>query len=91
MTREVYTDKDFIRFSRSYVFVRVMEDTDSEGDSVARRFRVEGTPTLVILNSSGREVGRIVGGRDALDLIDDIEEIIESAHPKSARPGTYTL
>lgn len=86
MTREVYTDKEFIRFSRSYVFVRVMEDTDSEGARLARRFRIEGTPTLVILNSRGREVGRILGGGDALDLIDELKGIIESA-----RPGRYTL
>ena len=86
MTREVYADEAFIRFSRSYVFVRVMEDIDSEGYRLARRFRTEGTPTLIILNSSGKEVGRILGGRDALDLIDELKEIIESAHP-----GKYRL
>ena len=86
MTREVYADDSFIRFSRSYVFVRVMEDTDSEGYRLVRRFRPEGTPTLIILNSSGKEVGRILGGRDALDLIDELKEIIESAHP-----GKYRL
>jgi hypothetical protein len=80
MTREVYTDEEFIRFSRSYVFVRVMEDTDPEGNGLARRFRIEGTPTLIVLDSRGREVGRIVGGRDASDLIDELEEIIESSH-----------
>jgi thioredoxin-related protein len=63
-----------------------MEDTDSEGARLARRFRIEGTPTLVILNSSGREVGRILGGGEALDLIDELKRIIESA-----RPGRYSL
>jgi hypothetical protein len=79
MTREVYTDKEFIQFSRSYVFVRVMEDIDAEGARLARRFDIEGTPTLIILNSSGKEVGRILGGRDASDLIDELKEIMSSA------------
>ena len=90
MAREVYTDKAFIQFSRNHVFVRVMEDADAEGERLARRFRIEGTPTLIILNSSGKEVDRIVGGRDALDLIDELNEIIQSAK-EGAQPGRYTL
>ena len=86
MAREVYPDKDFIQFSRSYVWVRVMEDIDAEGARLARRFRIEGTPTLIVLNPSGREVDRIVGGRDAPDLIDELKEIIQSA-----QLGRYSL
>jgi hypothetical protein len=86
MAREVYTDSDFIQFSRSYVFVRVMDDIDDEGARLARRFRIEGTPTLIVLNPSGREVDRILGARDALDLIDELKEIIQSA-----QGGRYTL
>jgi hypothetical protein len=86
MAREVYTDKEFIQFSSKHVLVRIMEDTDAEGERIARRFRIEGTPTLVVLNSSGKEVGRILGGRDVLDLIDSLEEIMDSAHP-----GKYTI
>jgi hypothetical protein len=86
MAREVYTDSDFIQFSRGYVFVRVMEDIDAEGARLARKFRIEGTPTLIILNSSGREVDRIFGGRDAPDLIDELKEIIQSV-----QGGRYTL
>jgi thioredoxin-related protein len=56
-----------------------MEDVDTEGRSLARRFDIEGTPTLLILNSSGKEIGRILGGMDPSDLIDEIEGIIESA------------
>jgi thioredoxin-related protein len=75
MTREVYADKEFIEFSRSQVFMRVFEDTDPEGARLARRFRISGFPTLIILNSSGHEVDRIVGAMDAQDLIEELESI----------------
>jgi thioredoxin-related protein len=82
MAREVYTDKEFIKFSQSQVFIRVIEDTSIEGKSLARKFRIEGTPTLIILDSSGKEVDRIVGGRDAQELIDELKDIFQSAKSK---------
>jgi thioredoxin-related protein len=79
MAREVYTDKEFIKFSKSLLFMRVFEDTSAEGKSLARKFRIEGTPTLIILDSSGKEIDRILGGMDARDLIEELKEIIQSA------------
>jgi len=74
MTREVYSNSEFIEFSRKYVMMRVFQDTDPQGDRLASRYRIEGFPTLLILNSSGREIGRILGFRSAQDLIDEIGE-----------------
>lgn len=79
MTREVYTDKEFIKFSRSQIFMRVFEDTDPEGERLARRFKVRGFPTLIILDSKGREVDRILGAMSAQDLIEELKLIFESA------------
>jgi hypothetical protein len=78
MTREVYPDKEFIKFSQSYVFVRVFQDTDPQGNRIARRFGVEGFPTLLLLDSSGREVDRILGFRDAEELMDDIKSAFKT-------------
>ena len=79
MTREVYPDKEFIEFSRSQVFVRVFVDTDPDGDRLARRFRLEGFPTFIILDSKGQEVDRIEGGMSAQDLIKALTDIFENA------------
>lgn len=79
MTREVYSNKEFIEFSRSQIFMRIFVDTDPEGERLARRFALEGTPTLIILNSKGREVDRIIGGRRAQDLIRELGLIFEAA------------
>jgi thioredoxin-related protein len=79
MAREVYTDKEFIKFSQNQVFIRVLEDTSSEGKRLARKFRIDGTPTFIIMDSSGKEIDRIVGGMAARDLIEELKDIFQSA------------
>jgi thioredoxin-related protein len=79
MAREVYTDKEFIRFSRSQVFMRVFQDTDPEGERLARKFRIDGVPTLIVLDSDGREVDRLLGAMSAPELIDELTFIFEGA------------
>jgi thioredoxin-related protein len=79
MTREVYPDKRFIEFSRSQVFMRVFEDTEAEGSRMARKFRVRAFPTIIILDSKGQEVDRILGAMSAPDLIEELSLIFQSA------------
>ncbi len=79
MTREVYPNKDVIKFSRSQVFMRVFEDTEAEGAKLARKFGIEGFPTLIILDSKGKEVDRIEGARSPEELIEELKLIFESA------------
>ena len=77
MAREVYTDKAFIQFSRKYVWIRLFQDTDPQGARLASKFRVEGVPTLIILDSSGREVDRILGFLSAPELMEELQSIVE--------------
>ncbi len=79
MTREVYPDKKFIEFSRSQVFMRVFEDTEDEGARLAERFHVDGFPTIIIIDSEGREVDRILGARRTQDFIDELKSIFKNA------------
>jgi thioredoxin 1 len=79
MTREVYPDKKFTEFSKAQIFMRFFSDTEPEGSRLARKFGVKGFPTLIILDSKGNEVDRIVGERSAPDLIDELKDIFESA------------
>ena len=78
MTREVYPDKEFIKFSQNYVFIRVFQDTEPQGNRLARRFGVEGFPTLLLLDSSGREVDRVLGFRSAEELMDEIKSAFKT-------------
>ena len=79
MTRAVDPDKDFIEFSKSQIFMRFVFDTDSEGARLARKFRVNGYPTLIILDSNGDEVDRIVGERSAPELIAKLRSIFQES------------
>ena len=79
MTREVYPDNRFIRFSRSQVFIRVFEDTEPQGARLADRFQVDGFPTLIVLDSTGHEVDRIEGAMSAPDLIEELQVIFRNA------------
>jgi thioredoxin 1 len=79
MAREVYPDKKFTEFSKTQIFMRFFSDTDPEGARLARKFGVRGFPTLIILDSKGHVVDRIMGERTAPDLIDELQDIFESA------------
>jgi thioredoxin-related protein len=79
MTREVYPDTEFIKFSRSQIFMRVMQDTDPLGERLARKYRIDGVPTLIILDSAGKEVDRIQGFMSAPELIEELQLIFEAA------------
>jgi thioredoxin-related protein len=83
MTREVYPNSRFIEFSRSQVFMRVFQDTDPEGSRLARKFGIQGFPTLIILDSSGHEIDRIMGAMSAEDLIEELKLIFDNAEDGS--------
>ncbi len=82
MAREVYTNPKVIRYSRSMVFMRVFEDTEEEGARLARRFHIQGFPTLIILDSKGQEVDRILGFVGPEELIKALESTSKSGKPK---------
>ncbi len=79
MAREVYTDKEFIEFSKKFVFMRVLADKNPEGEELKSRYRVGGVPTLLILDSKGREIDRLPGARPADLLMEELELILNYA------------
>ncbi len=85
MTREVYSDKTMVEFSRRQIFVRIFVDNDPQGESLASKFKIRGYPTILVLDSSGREVDRITGFRRARDLIEELQEIFDNAPKKRLR------
>ena len=87
MAREVYTDEEFIKFSTKFVFMRVFFDVDREGAQLKEKYQVQGVPTLLVLDSNGKEVDRLIGFRSAEALIEDLEFIFE--HPP--RRGRFRL
>jgi tetratricopeptide (TPR) repeat protein len=81
MAREVYPDKDFIRFSRTQVFMLLDVENDPEGVHLAGKFDVNLYPTVLVLSSNGEEISRITGGRSTDGLIRDLKEIFADPVP----------
>ena len=79
MAREVYTNEEFIEFSQKFVFMRVLADKNPEGAELKSRYRVGGVPTLLILDSKGREIDRLPGARPADLLMEELELILNYA------------
>jgi len=59
--------------------VVVKLDADREGRGAARRYRVDGFPTVVFLDPSGREVGRIPGYLPPAPFLEELGDILARA------------
>lgn len=65
MAESTYVDTAIIALEKRMVFVRVNADNDT---ATARLFRVKRYPTLILANSDGNEVDRVVGYLSAPEL-----------------------
>jgi thiol:disulfide interchange protein len=59
--------------------VSIKLNADKEGRAAAQRYRVEGYPTIVFVDGSGSEVGRIPGYMDAGPFLAELEDILHRA------------
>ena len=74
LDRTTLSDSNVQRALGGVVSVRLNAETD--GREVARRFNVSGYPTILFLNASGDEVGRIPGYLEASPFLAEIQQII---------------
>ncbi len=59
LDKDTYTHADVVKISRE--FVNLKTDAEREGKDLAKKYGVSGFPTIVFLNKSGEQIGRIVG------------------------------
>ncbi len=76
MAREVHTNKEFIEFTKTQVFMLLDAEKDNDGIRLAGKFDVRSYPTILVLDAQGREINRLIGGSGAVALIRDLKEII---------------
>lgn len=76
MANSVFTTKEAgDYFNRKFVNIKI-DMEKGEGVNLARQFRIQGYPTFIILDSKGKELGRIVGGAEINEFIMRVEGII---------------
>lgn len=61
MDETVYQSPRIAALQDQVVFVKLNAEDGSEGEDFARRSRVQGYPTTIMLDSNGSEIGRHVG------------------------------
>lgn len=70
MDKDVYTNPSVIALSGKYVFIKI--DADQRPD-LTKKYEVSGFPTTVLLDSGGREIGRIPGYVDASRFLQQVQ------------------
>ncbi|HVP35970.1 MAG TPA: tetratricopeptide repeat protein [Terriglobales bacterium] len=70
MADSTFTDTSMVRFSMDYVFFKANAEKDT---ALADKYKVNGYPTIILANSSGLEIDRIVGYAPAPEFIHDIK------------------
>ena len=79
MANTVFTSKEAgDYFNKKFVNIKI-DMEKGEGINLARQFRIQGYPTFIILNSKGKELGRIVGGAEAKQFIQKVEQVLSNA------------
>lgn len=80
MAKNVFTLSRVGEFFASR-FVSLMMDMESgEGPDLSHRYKVKAYPTMLVLDAAGKELGRIVGYRDAEAFLTEVQNIL--AAPK---------
>ncbi len=76
LDKETYADPRVMEKAKSFVCVKV----DGEDDPTsAAKYNVEGYPTILLLDSSGRELHRVTDFKPAADFLTDMETALAKA------------
>jgi thiol:disulfide interchange protein len=77
MTEEVFSqEKAGAYFNREFINAK-FDAEKGEGLELARKYRIQAYPTFLVLDSDGKEVGRIVGSNDIDPFIESVKQVAE--------------
>ncbi|MFP4050353.1 MAG: thioredoxin family protein [Thermoplasmata archaeon] len=78
MEEEVYPDEDLVQKSSEFINIKVNVDHNND---LAKQYNIESIPTLMFLNSEGEVLIREIGFMSSSELIDTMDQILNSAPP----------
>lgn len=84
LDREVYTDAEVQKIADQFVFVKVNCEKD---EATARKYYVEGFPTMVFLSPQGKVIDRIDGFVEKGVLVKYLNDIIQKVGPPKPSPN----
>jgi protein disulfide-isomerase len=86
LRREVLNKPDFKKWAASHFVLlevdyprmkRQADDVKAQNEHLKNQFNVDGYPTVVVMNSDGKEVGRIVGYDGAKEWSDELQKVVK--------------
>lgn len=75
MSREVFPSGKVGNYMNQH-FVSLQLNAEKEGKNLAETFKVDAYPTFILFDTSGKEVGRVVGSMDGDRFLMRLEELI---------------
>ncbi|MBZ5499579.1 MAG: tetratricopeptide repeat protein [Acidobacteriia bacterium] len=81
MEKETWAQPAVIALSGRYVFLKLDIEKDGDGIALAKKFRVSGLPTVMLMTSSGEEFTRLEEYYPAQEFIDKLKAVL--ADPES--------
>ncbi len=98
LAEHVFTDPQFIEFSKGHIFVQIQADRSRRDEWLADGFDVRVYPTMLVLDSQGKEIDRLRGSPGAealmkyLQMIFDTPLSVEQLNERAdAHPNDLTL
>jgi tetratricopeptide (TPR) repeat protein len=76
-----FTDSRVIAMTRTFIFARLNAEVDT---AKAREFGVNGYPTVILLDKTGREVDRLLGYNRPAEFVKTVENYLRGVGTKAA-------
>ncbi len=70
MARTAFKEKEVGDvFNAQFINVKVEMEKDAEGPEMTRKYQIQGYPTLLVIDSNGKVVKKLVGGQNGAGLL----------------------
>jgi len=73
LDRDVYANPKVVQASQKFIPVKLNTDKD---ERTAKRYRIEGLPTIVFFKPDGEEIRRVVGYREPGEFLNEMEQAL---------------
>ncbi len=91
LDQTTYRDPKFVRASRDWVMVKVNAEKGARNIQIAKQFKLEGYPTLLMLDGRGKKLNQVAGAYPTGMMLSEMQKAqgkmgVLSAHNPAVQP-----
>lgn len=75
MKEDTFTDPDLVDLMTDLAYIYEAEMPEMDAVALAEQYNIQAYPTILIFNSRGTLIGKLVGGQSAAKLIEFLEKM----------------